>query len=39
MSTKQLDFSKHNVMTDLREVKRMFKEDLNEGGRYLSARS
>ncbi|KPK99329.1 MAG: hypothetical protein AMJ91_08165 [candidate division Zixibacteria bacterium SM23_73_3] len=35
MSVKQLDFSKHNVMRELREVKRMFKEDLNEGGRYL----
>ena len=35
MSVKPLDFSKHNLMVDLREVKRMFKEELSEGGRYL----
>ncbi|MCJ7578785.1 MAG: IS256 family transposase [candidate division Zixibacteria bacterium] len=35
MSQKQLDFSKHNLTIDLAEVKRMFREDLSEGGRYL----
>ena len=35
MSVKPLDFSKHNLMVDLREVKRMFEEELSEGGRYL----
>ena len=35
MSVKPLDFSKHNLMVDLREVKRMFKEELSAGGRYL----
>jgi hypothetical protein len=35
MSVKQLDFSKHNLKVDLQEVKRMFKEELSEGGRYL----
>jgi hypothetical protein len=29
MSVKPLDFSKHNLMVDLREVKRMFKEELS----------
>jgi len=33
--TKPLDFSKHNLVIDLREVKRMFQEDLAEGGRCL----
>ena len=28
MSVKQLDFSKPNLVVDLAEVKRMFKEDL-----------
>jgi putative transposase len=35
MSTRELDFSKPNLVKDLGEVKRMFKEDLKEGGRYL----
>lgn len=30
-----LDFSKHNLRVDLGEVKRMFMEDLSEGGKYL----
>jgi hypothetical protein len=35
MLIKELDFSKHNLKVDLQEVKRMFKEELSEGGRYL----
>jgi putative transposase len=32
---KPLDFSNHNLVMDLREVKKMFNEDLSEGGKYL----
>lgn len=35
MSVKQLDFSKHNLVIDLAEVKRMFRMHFNEGCRYL----
>jgi putative transposase len=35
MSQKQLDFSKHNLVVDLAEVKRMFEVHFNEGCRYL----
>jgi putative transposase len=35
MSVKQLDFSRHNLVIDLREVKRMFQMHFNEGCRYL----
>ena len=33
--TKPLDFSNHNLVIDLREVKKMFNEDLSKGGKYL----
>ena len=39
MSVKQLDFSKHNLVIDLKEVKRMFGESLNEGCRWLLKQS
>ena len=32
---KPLDFSNHNLVIDLGEVKQMFNEDLSEGGKYL----
>jgi len=35
MSLKQLDFSKHNLVIDLAEVKKMFGMHFNEGCRYL----
>ena len=35
MSAKQLNFSKHNLTIDLKEVKRMFEMHFNEGCRYL----
>jgi putative transposase len=35
MSLRQLDFSKHNLVIDLKEVKRMFGENFNGGCRYL----
>ncbi|MFQ6031912.1 MAG: hypothetical protein ACE5K2_03240 [Candidatus Zixiibacteriota bacterium] len=35
MSLKQLDFSKHNLVIDLAEVKRMFQMHFNQGCRYL----
>jgi putative transposase len=35
MSLKQLDFSKHNLVIDLAEVKRMFQMHFNDGCRYL----
>jgi len=35
MSVKQLDFSKHNLVIDLKEVKRMFEVHFNAGCRYL----
>jgi hypothetical protein len=35
MSQRQLDFSKHNLVIDLGEVKRMFQMHFNEGCRYL----
>ena len=35
MSIKQLDFSKHNLVIDLAEVKRMFEVHFNQGCRYL----
>lgn len=35
MSVKQLDFSRHNLVIDLAEVKRMFQMHFNEGCRYL----
>lgn len=38
MSAKPLDFSKHNLVIDLREVKRMFNEDLSEGGQLTQMR-
>jgi transposase-like protein len=33
--TKPLDFSNHNLVIDLGEVKKMFNEDMSEGGKYL----
>ena len=39
MSLKQLNFSKHNLIIDLAEVKRMFGESLNQGCRYLLKQS
>jgi len=35
MSLKQLDFSKHNLIIDLAEVKKMFEMHFNKGCRYL----
>jgi len=35
MSVKQLDFSRHNLVIDLKEVKRMFEVHFNLGCRYL----
>jgi len=35
MSVKQLDFSKPNLVIDLKEVKKMFEVHLNAGCRYL----
>ena len=35
MSIKQLDFSKHNLVIDLAEVKQMFEVHFNQGCRYL----
>jgi len=35
MSVKQLDFSRHNLVIDLKEVKRMFGVHFNAGCRYL----
>jgi putative transposase len=35
MSLRQLDFSRHNLVIDLAEVKRMFEMHFNEGCRYL----
>lgn len=32
---RELDFSAHNLSVDLREVKRMFRENFNDGCRYL----
>jgi len=39
MLLRELDFSKPNLMIDLKEVKRMFGESLNEGCRYLLKQS
>ena len=36
---RELNFSRHNLAVDLREVKRMFREDFNEGCRHLIKRA